>query len=192
MWQHACCHESALHCRLRCSLWQRRLQTRDRQCSPPPNQLLPSGPLHPVCPAAHLLPRVRCLAVLTFHQSFLGILLPVIVAACTAPGPLPLALLEARGVPAGAAVAQTSVAPCAGVGSPAQQAGRVRRAAAASLAAAWKACVRADEQVRERCLAACGSAQEAGVLAGACALLAANVWVLSVAGAARSAAGEVL
>ncbi|PSC70412.1 Kelch motif containing isoform B [Micractinium conductrix] len=64
---------------------------------------------------AHLLPRVRCLAVLTFHQSFLGILLPVIVAACTAPGPLPLALLEARGVPAGAAVAQTSVAPCAGV-----------------------------------------------------------------------------
>ena len=165
-----CCHMHA--CTVPCRCLARHLPT------PHPSAVLP---LHPVCPAAHLLPRVCCLAVLTFHQCFLGILLPIIVAACTAPGPLPLALLEAHGVPAGTGMETT---PSCELDAPPQRAGRVLR----RLASARWVLLRIDGGLRKCCRAAGSPAQQGAALAAACALLAANMWVLSVSGAARSVA----
>lgn len=124
------------------------------------------------CPAAGVVDRVRCVALLTWQQCLLGVVVPVLVAGWTAPlapptelpseHPQPRAMAPARG---GAAAAAT----------------RVWR----GLAALAGGVARLDAALQAACRGTGVAALQLGL---ACCLLCSNLWGLAKGAALRSPA----
>jgi len=131
------------------------------------------------------------MAALGWQQGVLGVMLPVLVAALTAPAPLPALQLHAA-PPAGTQEAQH--------GQPRALCSQQHHAGdkpAAARAAGYAMCAvhaalgllgRLDAALQVGCRCAADSALQAASLGGACLLLAANLWMLARGAALRAAA----
>ncbi|KAL4448423.1 hypothetical protein ABPG75_005642 [Micractinium tetrahymenae] len=155
-----------------------------------------AGPLEPTAAKLAWLPEhaqrlLRCEAVLGWLQGVVGVMLPTLVAGCTAP---PAARLPGRppGQPFDLEAEDTEApdTPCTPLrqGPGLQGKSRVQRAAAA----ACSALCRLDAALRDCCRGAGHSPTVAAALAAACCLLAGNLYALARGVAARRTAASML